>query len=60
MLHSLLQFSPEEMTKTTLTSDELDALITLVESFSLLDLSDIQCRTLLNKLIDMEKEVSND
>lgn len=49
-----------EMTKTTLTSDELDALITLVESFSLLDLSDIQCRTLLNKLIDMEKEVSND
>ena len=54
------------MTQTTLTSDELDALITLMESFSWFDLSEIigldvgQCKTLLNKLIDMSDKVSDD
>ena len=54
------------MTKTTLTSDELDALVTLMESFSWFDLSETigldvgECKTLLNKLIDMGDEVSDD
>ena len=53
------------MTKTTLTSDELDALATLMESkwfevSAITGLDGSQCSTLLNKLIAMEDEVSDD
>ena len=53
------------MTKTTLTSDELDALATLMESkwFEVSAITGLdvgQCKTLLNKLIDMVDEVSDD
>jgi hypothetical protein len=53
------------MTKTTLTSDELDALATLMERkwfevSAITGLNVSQCRTLLDKLIAMEVEVSND
>jgi helix-turn-helix protein len=62
----LIIFMMTEMTKTNLTSDELDALVTLMESFSWYDLSETigldvgECKTLLNKLIDMSDEVSDD
>lgn len=52
------------MTKPTLTSDDLDALIKLMEKkwFELSEttgLDTIQCRTLLDKLYDMEDAEDN-
>lgn len=54
------------MTETTLTSIELDALIALMENHWSSEISEItgldvgQCRTLLNKLIDMQVEEGDD
>lgn len=54
------------MTKTTLTSIELDALIALMENHWSSEISEItgldvgQCRTLLNKLIDMMDETTDE
>ena len=60
MLHSLLQLTPKEMTLTTLTFEELDAILAVIEMHDWCMLSehlDVDVEQLYDKISEMRDEV---